>query len=129
MKALSNWLCLALIVTAASWMLGQSDTGNTKGKSKTRTLTGCLSAENGGKEFKLMAEDGSTWELSSKTVSLAEHVGHTVSVTGMVEHPMAHNMKEDAKDAAADAHMKKENYESGDLKVTELQMVSESCKK
>lgn len=128
MKILSKWLlCLALVVVGSSWLVAQSDTSSPKGKSETRTLSGCLSQGDNSKEFKLTASDGSTWDLTSKTVALADHVGHTVSVTGKVEHPMAHNMKEDAKDAAADAHMKKDNRESGDLKVTDLQMVSTSC--
>lgn len=130
MKGLSKWLlCLALVVMATSWMLAQSDTDSSKGKSDTRTVTGCLSAGDNNKEFKLTTNDGGTWDLTSDNVSLVEHVGHTVTVTGMLEHPTAHNLKEDAKGAAADAHMKKDTAESGDLKVSDLQMVSQSCEK
>jgi hypothetical protein len=39
-----------------------------------------------------------------------------------------HNLKEDAKDAAHDAHMKKSDSEHGHMKITDVQMVSESCK-
>ena len=46
-----------------------------------------------------------------------------------VAHATAHNMKEDTKDMAHDAGMKKDTTEHGHLKVTDLQMVSESCSK
>jgi hypothetical protein len=61
-------------------------------------------------------------------VDLAEHVGHTVTATGVVSNAAMHNMKEDAKDAAKDSGMKKDNSEHGHLKITEVKMVSESCK-
>jgi len=50
-------------------------------------------------------------------------------VTGVVSHAKAHNMKEDTKDMAHDAGMKKENTEHGHLKVTDVKMVSDSCSK
>src|SRR5438128_9843619 len=77
----------------------------------------------------LTADDGSTWEVRSSNVSLAEHVGHKVTVTGVVSHAKAHNMKEDTKDMAHDAGMKKENTEHGHLKVTDVKTVSDACSK
>ena len=68
-----------------------------------------------------------TWEVRSSKVALAEHVGHTVTATGVVSNATAHNMKEVAKDAAKDSGMKKTNDEHGHLTVTEVKMVSESC--
>jgi hypothetical protein len=62
-------------------------------------------------------------------VSPAQPVGHTVSATGVVSNAKAHNMKEDTKDMAHDAGVKKDNAEHGHLKVTDVQMVSESCSK
>jgi hypothetical protein len=56
-------------------------------------------------------------------------VGHTISATGVVSNTTAHNLKEDAKDTAKDAGMKKDNTEHGHLKITDVQMVSESCQK
>jgi hypothetical protein len=67
--------------------------------------------------------------VRSSAVSLAEHVGHTVSATGVVSNAMAHNMKEDTKDMAHDTGMKKDNKEHGHLKVTDVKMVSDSCSK
>lgn len=52
-----------------------------------------------------------------------------MSATGVVKNTTAHNMNEDAKDAAADAHMKKGNTEHGHMTITDVQMVSRSCEK
>jgi len=121
-------LCLVLACTASVWVMAD-DSSDTKGKSDTRTITGCLTQGDNAKEFKLTANDGSTWEVRSSNVSLAEHVGHTVTATGVVSNVTAHNMKEDAKDMAHDTGMKKNNAEHGHLKVTDVQMVSDSCSK
>jgi len=119
-------MCLALVCTASLWTLAQDS--DAKGKSDTRTITGCLAQGDSAKEFKLTAENGSTWEVKSSNVSLAEHVGHTITATGVVSNATAHNMKEDTKDMAHDTGMKKDNREHGHLKITDVQMVSESCK-
>jgi hypothetical protein len=129
MKNMSRWiLCLVLAMGAASWVAAQENDSGAKGKAEARTIKGCLTQADNGKDFVLKASNGSTWDLESDTVSLADHVGHTVAVTGTVEHATAHNLKEDTKDAMADAHMKKDNREHGDLKVTDVKMVSDSCK-
>jgi hypothetical protein len=117
---------LILLICSASWLMGQDDTGN-KSKASTRTVTGCLTKSGDSNKFVLTASDGSTWDLKSDTVSLADHVGHTISATGAVSNPTAHNLKEDTKDAASDAHMKKNNTEHGRLNVTDVKMVSDSC--
>lgn len=88
-----------------------------------RTISGCLSAGDKAGEYKLTADDGSTWEVKSKTVKLSPHVGHTVSVTGKVWHPDMHGAKEKAKDAV-DPNAK----EHGHLAATAVDMVSDSCK-
>ncbi len=119
-------MCLVLVCSASLWTLAQDS--DAKGKSDTRTITGCLAQGDNAKEFKLTAEDGSTWEVKSSNVALAEHVGHTITATGVVSNATAHNMKEDTKDMAHDTGMKKDNREHGHLKVTDVQMVSESCK-
>jgi hypothetical protein len=121
-------LCLVLVCTASVWAMSD-DSSEAKGKSDTRSITGCLAQGDSAKEFNLTADDGSTWEVRSSNVSLAEHVGHKVTVTGVVAHAKAHNMKEDTKDMAHDAGMKKENTEHGHLKATDVKMVSESCSK
>jgi hypothetical protein len=89
-----------------------------------RSITGCLTKGDSANEFTVTGDDGSTWELKSKTVKLTPHVGHTVTVTGEVWHPDMHGAKEKAKETM-DANAK----EHGHLNVTKLSMVSETCKK
>jgi hypothetical protein len=92
-------------------------------KKNVRDVTGCLSQGDNAKEFVLKGSDGSTWEVESDKVALAEHVGHTVTATGVVSNATMHNMKEDAK-----ATVNKDKSEHGSLTVTAVKMVSDSCK-
>jgi hypothetical protein len=102
--------------------------GFAKDKADVRDITGCLSKGDSANEFLLTGTDGSTWEARSSKVALAEHVGHTVTATGVVSNASMHNMKEDAKDAAKDSGATKTNDEHGHLTVTQVKMVSDSCK-
>lgn len=109
-------------------MLAACTFGFAKEKADVRDVTGCLAKGDSAKEFMLTGNDGSTWEVRSSRVSLAKHIGHTVTATGVVSNAMMHNMKEDAKEAAKDSGMKKNNSEHGHLKITAVKMVSDSCK-
>jgi hypothetical protein len=75
------------------------------------TVTGCLSQEpKEKKEFVITGEDSRTWGLKSSSVKLADHLNHKVTVTGKVtkkEHEGGH--------------------EAGDLNVSNLQMISQTC--
>ncbi len=117
-------LCLLLACFMSVWSMADD---NAKAKGDTRTVTGCLQQTSHNNQFLLKSNDGSSWTVSSDTASLAEHVGHTVSVTGVVTNSTMHNLKEDTKDAAHDTGMKKSNNEHGRLKATDVQMVSTSC--
>lgn len=122
-------LCLALACFGSALLVAQDSTTSPKGKASTRTVTGCLAKGDSADEFVLNAANGSTWEVKSDSVSLADHVGHMVQVTGAVENSTMHNMKEDTKDMAHDTGMKKDNTEHGHLKATNVKMVSDSCSK
>ena|SRR5947209_1644701 len=122
-------LCLLAASLAALLGFAQDTQETSKSKSNVRTITGCLSQGDNANEFQLTATDGSTWEVRSGAVPLAKHVGHTVAATGVVSHTKIHNLKEDAKGAAADTGVKKNNAEHGHLTVTRVKMVSDSCQK
>jgi hypothetical protein len=113
---------LALVPAVTSARTQQSDTDNKS--ASVRTMTGCLSAGEKTGEYTLIAEDGSTWEIHSKAVKLADHVGHTVTVTGRVWHADLHGAKEKTKGAVNPGAT-----EHGHLRVSEVSMVSDSCKK
>jgi hypothetical protein len=80
----TKWL---LCVVLASCMFGFA-----KDKADVRDVTGCLSKGDSPKEFLLTGTDGSTWEVRSSKVALREHVGHTITATGVVSNATAHNM-------------------------------------
>jgi hypothetical protein len=128
MKNLAISLALGILLLA-SVSLAQDTTSSGKSKSKDRTITGCLQTNGSGPDkFVLMGNDGSTWDLKSDSVVLADHVGHTITARGTVSNVTMHNAKEQAKDEAAAAGMKKTNDEHGDLEVATLRVVSKSCK-
>lgn len=95
-----------------------------KAANHQESATGCLSKgeEPGG--FSLKDESGKTWELMSTNVKLADHVGHTVTVTGM--QTKRSKAKEEKMEASEQREAAGQPY--SDLNVTKLKMVSESCK-
>ncbi len=64
-------------------------------------ITGCLQKGSTDGTYTLASKDGKTYKVTSKTLKLAGHVGHTVTLTG------------DVKDSSLDA--------------TKMAMVSGSC--
>ena len=129
---LSFWLIAALFVSLCSVVLQGQETAAPAKTGKPMhhkvTVTGCLQKGDSPDEFAITGENGKTWELRSKTVKLDEHVGHTVTVTGVRHHE---TKAEEAKEEKTEAKESKqaEAKEAGDLRVTSLKMVSESCKK
>jgi hypothetical protein len=96
---------------------------------KTRTLTGCLQKGEDANEYNFTAQDGATWEIKSDSVKLDDHVGHTVTVTGVVSHHKEHAMKEHTKAEMKEHGMDKDAKEHGHMTVTNLTMVSDTCQK
>jgi hypothetical protein len=127
MKMFPLALGLVILGVGAASGFAQDTTSKTKSKADIRKITGCLSKGERADEFMLAGKDGSTWEVRSSLVPLADHVGHTITATGVVSHAKLHNLKEDAKDAASDSGIKKTNSEYGHLKITAVNMLSDSC--
>lgn len=111
---------LAVLPAAALANGARQDRDDDRGK--VREMTGCLQRD--GDEYELVADNGSTWELKSERANLADHVGHTIRVTGTVDHKKVHDAKEKAQGA-----VDRDNREHGHLTVTDLKMVSRSCTK
>lgn len=130
-------LGLMLISCCAASSFAQ-DKPQDKPKSKTKTVTGCLSKGDSPGEYKLTAKDGSSWELSSNSeamsnetagksnVNLAEHVGHTVTATGIVEKAKT-EMKEEKHEAKEGGMKHEHGGEPRELKVISIKHVSDSC--
>jgi hypothetical protein len=123
MKLLLSMVAVSTLLMVPALALSQD-----KG-AEVRTLTGCLSKGDSAHEYKLTTENGSTWELHSKSVKLSPHRGHTVTVTGKVRHADMHEAKEKAKDEMKEHGIDKDATEHGHLNVTKVSMVSDSCKR
>ena|SRR5215467_11703795 len=124
------FLMLLMVCATGMWAVAQDDSSGSKSKDDVRSITGCLSKGDSANEFLLTADDGSTWEVrNSSAVDLTPHVGHEVRISGAVSNAKMHNLKEDAKETAKDTGVKKSDTEHGHLKPTDLQMVSDTCKK
>jgi ribosomal protein L12E/L44/L45/RPP1/RPP2 len=134
-------VCFAFTLLASLAAVGQSpkqdaptaqDTAKTSAQEKqaekptkeTKTVTGCLQKGDKPGEFSITGDDGKVWGLHSKSVKLEQHVGHQVTVTGTVHH-------ETKAEEKAEGQMEKaaSNEEYGDLRVSELKMVSDTCTK
>ncbi len=109
-------------------VLGFCTFGFGKDKGSVRNVTGCLTQGDSAKEFLLDGKDGSTWEVRSDEVALADHIGHTVTATGVVSNAKLHNMKEDTQETVKDSGITEKNKEHGHLTITKVKMVSDSCK-
>ena len=129
---------LAFVVLTTMVCLAQEPTNQDSAKPTTQekqehkpkpimTVTGCLRKGHEPGELSITGEDGKTWELSSKTVKLDEHVGHQVTVTGSAHRESKPEEKaEEKKEGQVEKAANKEEY--GNLRVTDLKMVSETCK-
>lgn len=86
---------------------------------QTKTITGCLQKGYEPDEFQITGEDGKVWGLRSSAVKVDGDLGHKVTVSGLITHELKPG---ETKTAFG-------KQESGDLRVTSLTMVSETCGK
>src|SRR4029077_3442668 len=126
---MKNKLLLSMFAVSTLLLVPAIGSSSEDKDSEVRTLTGCLSRGDSAHEYKLTTENGGTWELHSKSVKLSPHRGHTVTVTGKVRAADLHEAKEKVKDEAKEHGVDKDATEHGHLNVTNLKMVSDSCKK
>src|SRR5437773_3020547 len=91
---------------------------------QTKTITGCLQKGHEPDEFSITGEDGKVWGLRSSVVKLDGHLGHKVTVSGLITHESKAGETKKGKTEGAPG-----NEESGDLRVASLKMVSKTCGK
>ena len=93
------------------------------GGKHSSAITGCLKQGSDPGGYYLMAQDGKMYELVVHGVNLAEHVGHTVTITGhAVKLP---EEQESKKEATEKAEAGSSSY--GDFQAAAVKMVSSSC--
>jgi|SRR5208282_1667024 len=125
-----RWAALMLLSLGSVLLLGQDNAQQPKNQmNQQRTVTtplqvnvtGCLKKSPTG-SFYVTDQNGRTWELTSKKVDLAQHVFHTVSVSG---HPSAGAKTQDGK--SEQGQKPGAGSQSFALDVVELEMLSPSC--
>ena len=117
---------LSLALPAFALALGlyavpNAGTQETSASGKT-TVTGCLQKGDEAGEYSITGQDGKTYGLRSKSVNLSKHLGHKVTVTGTLKPESEEHEKNEAKE-----NSQKESAEAGDIRVSSLKMVSETC--
>jgi hypothetical protein len=122
-----NNLVRVLVLATVSFVLGFYGTpagfAQAKSAGGKTTVTGCLQKGDEADEFSITGEDGKTYGLRSSTVDLSKHLGHKVTVTGTLVAESYEKEKDETEE-----HEKKQAIEAGDIRVTSLKMVSDSCK-
>jgi hypothetical protein len=118
------WIAALAVLSSVAGTARSQETKKTTHR-KVRTLSGCLHKE--GDDYNLTTATGGTWELKSDAVKLAPHVGHTMTITGVVSNATLHGVKEDAKSEAKEHGVDKDSTEHGHMTVTNAKMVSDSC--
>jgi hypothetical protein len=129
LKLVGVWIGLFIMMVGPFQFTSAQDSAKKTTHKKVRTLTGCLQKTDDANEFQLTTKAGATWEIKSDSVKMAPHVGHTVTVTGVVPNATVHGLKEDAKTEAKEHGIDKNSTEHGHMTVTGLKMVSPSCSK
>ena len=125
--------CLTTSVCLAQEAAKQDNTkdtaqANQKPATARKTVTGCLQKGHEPGELSITGEDGKTWDVTSKSVKLDEHVGHQVTLTGSARRESkAQEKAEEKKEGQMEKAAGKQEY--CDLRVTDLKMVSETCSK
>ena len=94
------------------------------------SVTGCLQKGDKPDMYKLVGKDGKTWDVMSDKISLAGHVGHTVTLTGVMMHGDMSGMKDTSMSKMRmgdSSKMSGMSMSSGAMNVTAMTMVSATC--
>jgi hypothetical protein len=121
----ASTILVLFVGLGATLLYGAPQMANDKPSAASeQTVTGCLQKGVEPVGFFIIGADDKHWELySGKEVSLADHVGHTVTVTGSLAKRSA---KQEEK---SQPNEKKETgaREHSDLQISSLKMVSDTC--
>jgi UDP-N-acetylmuramyl tripeptide synthase len=126
MNRLGRFVVLTAVVLVLGLYVTPAGFADDKGAGAQTTVTGCLQKGDEAKEFSITGEDGKTYGLRSSSLDLSQHLGHKVTVTGTLKAESYEKEKKETK--ATEEREKKASPEAGDVTVTNLTMVSDSCK-
>ena len=93
------------------------------------SATGCLQKGDKPNTFKLVSKDGKSWNVTSTKLSLAGHVGHTVTLSGDMMKDQMSQMKDTSMSnmKMGDSSTSGMGASSGTLNATSMKMVSATC--
>ena len=100
---------VVLVGPATRALMQDKDGGDGQAKKDSITVTGCLAKGAADGEYTIAGPDGTSYQLIGTKVTLKDHVGHKVTITG--------------KPAKAEEG----GSPAGRLEVTNLKMVSTTC--
>ena len=123
MQKLVRLFALLVFALAVGVYVSPGASAQEKSAAGKTTVTGCLQKGDEPGEYSITGEDGKTYGLRSKAVNLSQHLGHKVTFTGTLRAESAEKEKGEAEE-----HEKREAAEAGDIRVTSLKMVSDTCK-
>ena len=92
------------------------------------SVTGCLKKGDKPNTYSVTTQDGKTVWVASQSVSLAGHVGHTVTLSGNTQTESAGAIADTAKMSGMSDSTKMGNMGNSVMQVSKLTMVSTSCK-
>jgi hypothetical protein len=118
-------LACSVSLFAQTPMSGDSSMKKSDAMGKQVTISGCI-AENDGKYMLKNKKHPDGVELMSSD-DLKPHVGHKVSVTGMMQGDSAMSGDQMSKDSMSKDSTSKDSMAKSGFKVTSMKMVSEQC--
>ena len=80
---MKNQLKIAILPVAIITILGIANAQDNPDDSMQR-VTGCLRKDASNNRYRLLDENGKLWNLQSKNVRFAPHVGHLVAVSDTI---------------------------------------------
>ena len=127
MEKLVRNVVLGLLSLTVGLLVVQLASAQEKSMGGKKTVTGCLQKGDEAGEYSITGEDGKTYGLRSTAVDLSQHLGHKVSVTGTLRPESAEKEKGESAEHEKAEQGKKGGAEVGDIRVTDVKMVSEKC--
>jgi hypothetical protein len=114
---------------SASASVRSAASPNPGARADADSATGCLQKGDKPGTFKLVSKDGKSWNVTSSKLSLAGHVGHTVTLTGDAMKSQMSQMKDTSMSGMkmGDSSMSGMGASGGSLNATSMKMVSATC--
>jgi hypothetical protein len=118
-------LACSVSLFAQTGMSGDSSMKKSDAMGKQMTITGCIAEKDGTYMLKNKKHQDGVELMSSD--DLKPHVGHKVSVTGMMQGDSAMSGDKMSNDSMSKDSMSKDSVAMQRFKVTSMKMVSEQC--